>query len=545
MGASSEALLQGRKAYAASEWRNAFDALSAADASSSLESGDLLLWARAAYMLGRDDDYVAAMERAHRLQVQGGQVQAAAGTAWWVGHNLLFRGQSARASGWFELGFRLLEEGGTDCVERGWLLAPVWLQQMASGDWAAGLETVREGRRIGERFGDDDLTWLARDDEARALLNLGRIDEGLRLVNELLVVAGAGTLSPVVRGIVYCNTIIFCRNAHQLRQTREWTEALTSWCAAQPQMVAHNALCLVHKAEILQVQGDWSSALEEARVAATRYAAGVLNSFAIGRAHYLQAEIHRLRGRFYEAELAYQEANRFGFEPQPGLALMRLEQGRTDAAAAAIRRSVAEHVVPHERAALLPAYVRIMLEVGDEDAARTACNELEQLASQASSESLVATTDHARALLAQAMKDGPTCLRLARSAWRRWVDMDAPYDAACARVLIAEACRWLGDEDSEALETQAAVETFTRLGARPDLERMSSPTRASSGTSGLSARELEVLRFLVSGRTNRQIASDLVISERTVARHLQNIFAKLGVSTRTAASAFAHEHHLV
>lgn len=289
-------LERGRECYAASAWSEAFESLSSADRSAPLGADDAELLARAAYMLGRDDDYVGSLERAHRAHLDAGEVAGAARCTFWIGHNLLFRGERGRASGWFSRGQRLLESVADECVERGYLLIPVWLGQMGSGEYEAARATAAEAAELGDRFGDRDLVWLARDDQGCALIKQGRVAEGLRLVDEVLVAATAGELSPIVTGIVYCNTIAFCRDAYELRHAREWTEALTRWCARQPEMVAHNGLCLVHRAEIMQLRGAWEEALEEARRAAERFTRGVLNELACGKAHYRQGEVHRLRG---------------------------------------------------------------------------------------------------------------------------------------------------------------------------------------------------------------------------------------------------------
>ena len=241
---------------------------------------------------------------------------------------------------------------------------------MGRGDYEAGHATALEAAVIGERFHDADLVWLAVDEQGRALVNQGRVSEGLRLVDEVLVVANAGELSPIVTGIVYCNTIAFCRSVYELGHAREWTAALTRWCESQPEMVAHNGLCLVHRAEIMQMQGAWGDALAEARRAAERFTEGVLNHLACGKAFYRQGEVHRLRGALDEAEEAYREASRLGSETQPGLALLRLAQGNSDAAAAAIRRAASEATKPLQRAALLPAYIAIMLAIGEVERGR-------------------------------------------------------------------------------------------------------------------------------------------------------------------------------
>jgi DNA-binding CsgD family transcriptional regulator len=387
---------------------------------------------------------------------------------------------------------------------------------------------------------------IALMEQGHALVRQGRTEEGLRLVDETMVAVTAGELSPVVAGIVCCNTIAFCRDLYELRRAREWTEALTRWCEQQPDMVAHKGLCLVHRAEIMTLGGAWRDALEEARQVAEQFSQGMLNERALGDAAYRQGEVHRLQGQFDEAEAAYREARRFGREPQPGLALMRLAQGKGDAAAAAIRRSLSETELPLERVALFPASVEILVATGDVAAARGACDELAAIARRQRREALTALAAQAEGTVALAEGDARSALPSLRRAWEAWQELDAPYDAARARVLIAQACAGLGDEDTAGLELDAARDTFFRLGAAPDLARLDSCFRKRGrGDHGLTGRELEVLRLIARGRSNREIASALVISERTVARHVQNIFAKPGVSSRASASVFAAEHDLL
>jgi DNA-binding CsgD family transcriptional regulator len=497
-------------------------------------------------MLGLDDEYRGALEQAYHSYREAADALPAARCAWWIGHNLLFLGRSSLARGWFARGQRLLDRAGRDSVEHGYLLIPAVLERSRDGDFAAAYATAAAIAEIGERFHDRDLVAIAAMEQGQALVRQGKSEEGLRLVDETMVAVTAGELSPIVAGIVYCNTIAFCRDAYELRRAREWTEALTRWCEQQSDMVAHKGLCLVHRAEIMTLGGAWSDALAEARRVAKQFTQGVLNQRALGHAAYRQAEVHRLQGKFGEAELAYREASRFGLEPQPGLALMRLAQGKRDAAAAALRRAVSETGPSLMRAALLPAYVEILVAGGDVTEARLACDELAEAARRQGSDALLALAAQAEGAVVLAEGNARSALPSLRFAWHAWQELDAPYDAARARVLIAQACAALGDDDTAAFELDAAREVFSRLGAAPDLARVESLVRKRARSDhGLTPREVEVLRLVARGRSNREIASALVISERTVARHVQNIFARLGVSSRASASVFAAEHDLL
>jgi DNA-binding CsgD family transcriptional regulator len=540
-------LERGRESYAKGAWVDAYRSLSGADRAEPLGAGDLELLARSGYMLGRDDDYVSGLERAHHAHLESGEPLRAARCAWWIGHHFLFRGETAPAMGWFARAQRLLERGRPDCVERGYVLLATLLEHVFAGDHEAARATAVEIAEIGERFGDRDLVAMGVMEQGHALVMQGRASEGLRLVDETMVAVTAGELSPIVAGIVYCNTIAFCQSAYELRRAREWTAALTRWCQGQPDMVAHNGLCLVHRAQLMTLGGTWPDALAELRRLGERFTEGVLNRRALGDAAYSEGEVHRLQGQFEAAEAAYRRASGLGREPQPGLALLRLAQGNGDSAAAAIRRGVGETTQPLKRAALLPAYVEIMLAVGDVEAARSACRELDHTAERQATDMLYAMASQARGEVALAEGDPHAALTALRRACQAWQELDAPHEAARARVLLGLSCRSVGDEDTAAFELEAARGVFAQLGAAPALAWVDSfaGRAAPAADYGLTARELEVLRLVAAGKSNREIASALVISERTVARHLQNIFAKLRVSSRTAASAFAFEHDLV
>jgi DNA-binding CsgD family transcriptional regulator len=540
-------LEQGRESYAKRRWVDAFESLAAADLATPLGPEDLELLARSAYMLGRDADYVSGLERAHHTYLECGRPLRAVRCAWWIGHNFLFRGETGPARGWFGRAQRLLEREPRECVERGYVLIAVLLDHVFGGDHEAAHATAVEIAGIGERFGDLDLVAMGLMEQGHAQVRQGRTEHGLRLVDETMVAVTTGELSPIVAGIVYCNTIAFCQGVYELRRAREWTAALTRWCAQQPDMVAHNGLCLVHRAQLMTLGGAWPDALAELRRLGERFTEGVLNQRALGDAAYQLGEVNRLQGQFEAAEAAYRRASRFGREPQPGLALLRLAEGNRDAAAAAIRRAVGEITQPLKRAALLPAYVEIMLVVGDVEAARSACRELDEIAERQGTDLLGAMAAQARGELTLAEGEAQAALVALRRACRAWQDLDAPHEAARCRVLLGLICRSLGDHDTAELELEAARGVFAELGAAPALTWVDSVTgrAAPADDQGLTVREIEVLRLVAAGKTNREIASALVISERTVARHLQNIYAKLRVSSRTAASAFAFEHDLV
>ncbi len=538
-------LERGRQSYASQAWTDAFELLSAADRSDQLGAGDLELLATSAYMLGREEDYLGILERAYRAHLDADEGLAALRCAFWIGVTLASGGEMGRAGGWLGRAQRLLDREGDDCVDSGYLLLPRVFEQEGSGDLEAAAATAAEAAAIGERFGDPDLFALAAHEQGHTLIRLGRLKEGLALLDESMVAVTAGELSPIASGIVYCGVILACQDAHELRRAQEWTFALTGWCERQPDLVAFTGRCLVHRAQIMQLRGAWSEAIEEARRAAERCLRAE-NPAAAGEACYQRGEIHRLLGDYRAAEEAYREASGHGWEPQPGLALMRLAQGKADAAEAAIRRVEAETSEPGKRAGLLPAFVEIMLAVDDLDAARAASGELEAIAQGQENGALGSMAAGARGAVELAEGDARAALVSLRSAGEIWQQLEAPYEAARARELVGLACRALGDEDTAALELEAASDAYAELGATADLARIGSLTAHGPGdTHGLTERELEVLRYLAAGETNKAIAAELVLSERTVDRHVSNIFAKVGVSSRAAATAYAYEHRLI
>jgi DNA-binding CsgD family transcriptional regulator len=538
-------LERGRESYARRAWKDAYESLSRADQASPLGAEDLELLATSAYMLGRDND-LSALERAYHGYLEAGEALRAARCAFWVGMQLSTLGEIGRGTGWLGRARRLVEHEERECVEQGYLLLPLMFQQEAAGEYEAAAATAAEAAKIGERFRDQDLFALAVQAQGILLVNMGRVVEGLGLLDEAMVAVTEGKLSPIVSGLVYCGVITGCQAAYELRRAQEWTAALTRWCKEQPDMVAFTGTCMVHRAEIMQLHGSWPNALEEARRAGER-CARAMNRAAAAQARYRQGEVHRLRGEFAAAEEAYQDASRGGWEPQPGLALLRLAQADTAAAGASIRRAVGETFEPSKRVSLLPAYVEIMLAIGDVREARSACRELGEISAAFQSSMLGAMVAHARGAVDLADGDNRAALVALRHAQQIWQELEVPYEAARVRVLLGLACRALGDDDTSALELEAAREAFADLGAAPDLARVDALIHRASpiNAHGLTSRELEVLRLIAAGKTNKAIAAELVLSERTVERHVSNIFTKLGLSSRAAATAYAYEHRLV
>jgi DNA-binding CsgD family transcriptional regulator len=534
---------KGREAYARRAWDEAYRALTLADAAQPLGGEDLELLATSAYLSGRDSEFLKAYERAHQAHLGAGFATRAARCAFWLALALFLRGETGRATGWLGRARRLVER--TDCAERGYLLLPVVEQQLATGDFDGAYRAASNAAALGERFAEPDLVACGRHLQGRSLLHQGRVATGLALLDEAMIAVSAGELSPVMTGLLYCSVIQACQHFYALSRAREWTAALAQWCEKQPEMVAFTGTCLVHRAEVLQMRGAWHEAIEEARRACKRFGQGTDPS-PPGTAFYQEAEVHRLRGDFAAAEAAYRSASQKGHEPQPGLALLRLSQGRTGAAAAAIRRVMAVTTGRLQRTALLPAYVEIMLAAGEVPEARSASRELEETAQSIESDVLGAIAAQAKAAVDLAEGNAPSALGALRPALQIWQQAEAPYLAARVRVLLALACRALGDDEGAGLELDAARRVFAQLGAAPELARIDALARTAPRDSrGLTARELQVLRLIAAGKTNKGIAAELSLSEKTVDRHVSNIFNKLDVPSRAAATAYAYEHRLI
>jgi DNA-binding NarL/FixJ family response regulator len=538
-----EAIVRGREAFDRKAWGEAYEQLSDADRESPLEPEDLELFAVAAHLTGRLEESTEIHGRAHHEHLRRGNIPRAVRAAFWLAMGLLDRGEMARGGGWLARGRRVLEETQEDCVEQGFMLAPAAVMSLYQGDGATALPLFEQVGAIADRFGDPDLTTLTQLGRGQALIMQGRTVEGVPWLDEAMVAVTAGEVSPVVAGIVYCAVIEACQEIFDLRRAQEWTAALSQWVQGQPDLVPFRGQCLVHRAQILQLHGAWPDAVGEAQRACERLS----GQPAVGMAFYQQAELHRLRGEFALADEGYRQASEFGHSPQPGLALLRLAQGQVGAALAGIRLAVEEAQDRVTRARLLPALTEITLAAGEVATARDAAHELSEIAAALDAPALHAISAQATGAVLLAEGEAKAALHALRPAWKAWQELEAPYEAARVRALIGLACRELGDEDTAAMELETARRALQHLGALPEVARVEklSRTAAPKPQGGLTAREVEVLRLVAEGKTNRAIAGKLVISEKTVARHVSNIFTKLGISSRSAATAYAYQHDLV
>jgi DNA-binding NarL/FixJ family response regulator len=526
-----------------SDWRAEYAELSTRDRRAPLPPADLERLGVAAYMTGDEAASIDALTRAHNRALADRDVRQAARSAFWIAFALIGAREMTRAGGWAARAQRLLEEHHCDSVECGYVRLPQGLQQVAAGDLAGAEATFAGIERIGERFGDTDLVSLARHGRGRALVAMGQIAAGLGLLDEVMVSVTAGEVTPIVSGVIYCSVISACFELLDMRRAQEWTEALNGWCERQSGLVPYRGECLTHRADLLRLRGRWAEALDEAQRA---YEAQAALRRGEGGTAYLIAELHRLRGSAAEAEAAYRTAAEHGRTPQPGLSLLRLAQGQHDLARASIARALAEPARGRHRADLLAAAVEILLASGAVNEARQAVAELTIVAASNPSVWLRAMAAAAEGALLVSAGQPREALTPLRAAVTLWSELDAPYEAARARMLVGRACQALGDRDGAQLEFDAAARVFRSFGAAPALaalERLEAD-RGVAVAGGLTARELEVLKLLAQGKTNRVIARELDISEKTVARHVSNIFTKLDLTSRAAATAYAFTHHL-
>ena len=538
------ALTRGRQALADHSWRDAAAHLTEADDQQPLECSDLEQLAVARFLTGQDDASLDAWTRCYQRHASADEHSAAARCAFWAGFQAQTSGEMARAGGWLTRATQALAEVSGECVEHGYVLIPIGLGSAEGGDLPRAEELFTDALRIGIAFRDTTLIALGNLGLAQVYLWANDIERGVPLLDEVMVSITSNEVNPQITGIVYCATIICCQEVFDIRRAQEWTRSLSRWCEQQQDLVPFKGQCLVHRAELMHLKGEWPDALSEVELARQRLSEPQVQP-ALGMAYYEEGELRRLRGEFAQAETAFKEAHQLGQPPQPGLALLWLNQGKVDVAASAIQSSLEDAVGMTGRARLLPAAVEILLAAGQLDVARGHASELAAIAAKMGSAALQSTAEQHTGAVTLAAADASAALRHLRNAWQGWQLLEAPYEAAKTRQLMGRAFRALGQEDLAQMEFDAALTSFRTLGAAADALALDREAGASTDVSPLTAREVEVLRLLASGVTNRMIAAEMVISEKTVARHVANIFAKLDVSTRAAATAYAYEHGLV
>ncbi|MEW9870292.1 response regulator transcription factor [Arthrobacter sp. HS15c] len=535
---------QGRTAFRENRWTDAFENLRDADRRGGLPAPDLDRLAIAEILTGNTAAGLDTLTRAHEEYLVVGDVVGAARCAGWMGMQLMNVGEAARAGGWFARGQRLVDELAEPDAVQGLLLVPMGLGKLYGGDPAGALQVFTQVAEFGQRFQDKDLSALALLGTGQATLMLGHPDEGLRMFDEVMVAVTAGELSAIPSGIIYCAVIGNCHLAFDLERALQWTAALDRWCNARPDMVAFSGQCQSHRAEIFRLHGAWAEAMEAAAAAQGRSTRG--DPQAMYGGYYQQGEVQRLTGQLEAADASYREAARSGYEPQPGLALLLLARGDVQQAQVMVRRAAGVADVATRRN-LLPALVEIELAASDLEAARRGADELEAFARECPMPMVRAVAAQADGAVRLAAGDPAGASQALRQAWNLWLELGVPYEAARCRVFIGRACRALGDEPSALMDFEAAHADLLELGAGPAAAWAASLMRegTDAGAKGpLSPRETEVLRLVASGEGNRAIAAELYLSEKTVARHLSNIFLKLGVSSRTAATRYAFEHGL-
>ncbi|MDR7082263.1 DNA-binding CsgD family transcriptional regulator [Arthrobacter ginsengisoli] len=533
---------QGRSAFREQRWTDAQQSYRDADQRGGLPATDLERLATAEILTGNTIAGLDSLTRAHEEFLVVGDVVGAARCAGWLGLHLITVGEMSRAGGWLARGQRLVDELHEPSAVQGLTLLPMGVGKLFGGDPAGALQIFAQVADIGQRFQDRELAALSLLGKGQATIMLGRADEGLGMLDEVMVAVTAGELSPVPCGIAYCAVIAYCHVVFDLGRALEWTAALDHWCLNQPGLVAFSGQCQAHRAELFRLHGAWPEALEAAKAAQSLAARG--DPQALYGAFVEEGDIQRVTGNLDAAEASYRQAARSGYEPQPGLSLLALARGEAPKAQAAIRRAAT--TAPGTRRQLLPALVEIEVAADDLDAASNGADELAAFARETPKPMVRALASQADGAVRLARGDALGASASLREAWRLWQELGVPFEAARCQALAGRACRALGDEASALMHLEAAHTTLLELGAAPAAtwaaSLMSEGTPAPAGP--LTRRECEILQLVATGKTNRGIAGELFLSEKTVARHLSNIFLKLGLTSRAAATSYAYEHGL-
>jgi DNA-binding CsgD family transcriptional regulator len=546
MNASKQQHDRHKGSYQEQSWSEIYSALILADRNNPLEAEDLYTLSLAAYLTGKDSESADMLARAHHQFLARDDLKQAVRCAFWLGMQLMFKGEQARGSGWFSRAQHLLEDLQQDCAEKGLLSIPAGLRFLAGGDAEKAYAEFKKAAKAGDNLNDPDPRTLGLLGCGQSLIRLGKISDGVASLDEAMVAVEADTISPIVVGVVYCAVIETCQMIFDIQRAQEWTTVLSQWCESQPDLVPFRGQCLVRRSQIMHFHGDWSEALDEMQ-RACELLSHPPGEPAAGEAFYGLADLYRLRGEYTQAEKLYQEANKWGRKPQPGLALVRLAQRQYEAAAASAQHTLDEAKNPLQRIKIIPAYIEIMIAAGNTKHARLAAGELSALTEKYNATYVQALSAFCQGSVLLDEGNYRESLKILRHSCDLWTELNAPYESSRVRLLMGIAYRQDGDEDSASLELTAAQWVFRELDATLDLKRAESLIKENSAQDlhGLTLRELQVLRLISAGETNKTIANKLFISEKTVERHISNIFNKLAVSSRTAATAYAIKHKVL
>jgi len=457
---------RGVAAFARQDWQAALEALEGADRVHPLAPPDLERLAESAWWAGGIDKALRSWERAYAGYVEGEDHEQAGYVAVCLAEQHFVKRAQAVAAGWVQRAERHLADG--DSTASGYLNR--LRTKMCADRPDQALELTARTLELGRRFGDTNLEALGLMDRGCALVRLGNVVEGKALIDEAMAFATGGRLAPDVAGRIYCNMMSVCEELADYKRAGEWSEVVTSWCEPHSYST-YPGICRVHRASVMRQRGAWKEAEDMARLAGAEL--GERMQEAAANAEYEIGEIQLRRGNLDEADAAFTRAHGKGRDPLPGMALLRLAQGKADAARGLIQRGLDETDYPLARARLLPARIEIALATGDREAARIAVEELEEIGRRFGSAVHLNTARQGRGLLLFASGDAEGAARELRQAWKTWVDLDLPYEGARTRLSLGEAYRTAGNPDDAELELRAARSAFERLGAAP-LERRAS-----------------------------------------------------------------------
>ena len=482
-------------------------------------------------------------EECYRRYLQEGLPLRAAMDALDIGFSWILRGEVAIGSGWLSRARELLAEQ-PHCSEQAFLTWMDASEALETGDLDAALVAARQVVEAGQRFASPTLTSLGRLVEGMVAIQRGQLKRGFGLLDEAMLPVLAGQVQPEWAGNIYCQMMAVCHDLADFNRARQWTAATQRWCEELSSAVMFLGICRIHRVQLLQLGGQWARAEAEVSVACTELAE--MNLDVVAEAHYQRAELFRLRDDLAAAEREYRQAEEQGRNPQPGLALLRLAQGQVDQAAAGLRVALADiDAATPRRARLLVAQAEVALAERDLATADQADRELAEIAERYPTAGFTAWSQHISGTVALAQDHVREALDPLRTALQAYGELEAPYDAARVRVLMADAFERLGDAQAAEAERDSAVAVFGQLGARQQLRLLANGKQPPHLAVGLTDREAEVLSQIAAGSSNKEVAAALVISEKTVARHLANIYLKLGVSSRTAAASWVYRHGMV